>query len=362
MLTTRWEFYFLKQFIRIFFLFLCCFYGLYILIDYASHASNLTYHKIQIPWQDAIRYYFFVFSSRLEILFPLSLLIALVHTICMLNVHNELIAFMASGFSPKILIRPFIALGLLGVFFTYINEQFFLPEALRNLRRIEDSIKHQKSRHPSTYSARSIRLEDGSLLVFQDYDTNKERFFDTYWVQSIDNIYRIKYLFPTFPNPTGYFVDHLVRQENGELLQEAAYQTFTFSNMKLNPEVLQSTIIDPDILPLTKLWEQFFEVSSSPNEKESKILSAFYWKIMMPWLCLLTIIAPVPFCIKFSRSLPLFLTYSCNLFGLIAFYMFMDAAQVVAKRQVIPPFWAICAPFLIALSYFGWRFAKIESS
>ncbi len=362
MFMTIWERYFLRQFIRMFFLFLFGFYGLYVLIDYASHTSTFAHHHIQIQWQEMARYYFFVFASRAEILLPLALLIAFVHTCCTLNSHQELVAFMASGFSLKVLMRPFMILGLLCVLLMYANEQLILPKALQKLRHMEDATKHKKNRNTSLLTAHHLILEDRSLLIFQDYDTTTERFFDVYWIQSIDSIYRIKYLSPVIPNPIGYFVDHMVRQKNGELLQAAAYPELSFPNMEFNSDLLQSTIMDPDIFSLSELAAQGLEVSSNLSEKESKILTAFYWKLMMPWLCLLAIIAPAPFCVRFSRQPPLFLIYVCSLFGLIAFYMFMDAAQVVAKRQVIPSLWAICGPFLITFAYFGWRFKRMKSA
>ena len=360
MLTAIWERYFLKQFIRMFFLFLFCFYGLYVLIDYASHTSALAHHQIQIPWYEVARYYLFVFASRAEILLPLSLVIAFVQTVCMLNSHQELVALMASGFNLKLLMRPFLLMGLLCVFLMYANEEFLLPEALRKLRRIEDATKHQRNRHTPRLAVNHVILEDGSLLIFQDYDTAKERFFDAYWIQSIDSIYRIKYLSPSPSIPVGFFVDHLVRQPTGELLQEVAYQELTFPAMQFNQELLHSTILEPDILSISELAMQAIEVSPELNEKESKILTAFYWKLIIPWLCLLAILAPAPFCVRFSRQLPIFLIYVCSLFGLIAFYMFMDAAQVVAKRQVLSPLWAICLPFFATFGFFGWRYVKME--
>lgn len=355
-----WERYFLQQFFRMFALFLFCFYGFYVLIDYASHTSSLSNHQIQLSWNEVTRYYLYVFASRAEILIPIALLLSFVHTVCTLNNHQELVALRASGFSLKLLMRPFVVIGLLAVFLIYANEEFLLPQALKKLRRIEDATKHQKHKKPSPLlSVHQVMLEDGSLLIFQNYDTAKERFFDVYWIQSIDHIYRMKYLSPS-PNPTGYFVDHLIRQSDGKLLQAFAYRELSFPTMKFNPELLQSTILEPEILSLSELAHQSFHILEKPNEKESKILTAFYWKLIMPWMCLLAIIAPAPFCVAFSRHLPLFLIYICSLFGLITFYMFMDATQVIAKRQVFAPIWAICFPFLLTFAYFSWRFKKLK--
>ena len=171
----------------------------------------------------SLRYYFFVFVSRAEILLPIALLIAFVHTVCSLNNNQELVALMASGFNVKLLMRPFLIVGLTSFFLIYANEQFLLPNILRKLRKIEDMTKHQKKHHSLDLAAQNLMLEDGSLFIYQNYDTEKERFFDVYWIESIDSIYRMKYLSPSLSSPVGFFVDHLVRQPTGELLQIASY-------------------------------------------------------------------------------------------------------------------------------------------
>lgn len=360
MLQLIWERYFLRQFFGLFFLFLFCFYGLYVLIDYASHTSALSQHHVQIHAGEIFRYYLYVFASRAEILLPLALLIAFVKTVCNLNSNQELVALMAGGFKLKHLMRPFLFVGFVCLLLMYANEQFLLPEALKKLRRLEDASKHQKHRHSPDLFVHPLILEDGSLFIYQAYDHSTERFFDAFWIQSIDSIYRIKYLSPNVEVAKGFFVDHLIRQPNGVLFHEAAYQTLDFPLIKFNPEVLQSAILDPDLLSISELLQEASQLSPESNEKDSKILTALYWKLLMPLLCLIAIIAPAPYCVRFSRHLPIFLIYMCSLFGLITFYMFMDAAQVVAKRQVIAPLWAIGSPFLILSGIFGWRYYKME--
>lgn len=354
-----WERYFLRQFLKMFILFLSCFYGLYVIIDYASHTSALSHHHIQIPWYDAIRYYILVFANRAEILLPLALLIAFVHTVCSLNVHQELVALLVSGFNSKLLMRPFFLIGILSALLIYANEQFVLPHTLKTLRKMEGSTKHKKRNHAPLLAVDHVVLQDGSLLVFQNYNPEEKRFFDVYWVESTNSIYRMKYL-TTSSSPMGFFVDHIIRQSNGELLQEKSISKMEFPSLKFSPELLHSTIMEPDILSISELFNQVYRVSSDLDEKESKLLSAFYWKLAIPWLCLLAIIAPAPYCIKHSRQLPVFLIYVCCLFGLIAFYMFMDAAQVIAKRQVLTPALAILTPFLIIFGFFGWRFCTLK--
>lgn len=360
MIMPIWKRYFLKQFIRMFFLFLICFYGLYVLIDFTSHTNALPHHQIQIRWIEAIEYYVYVFASRAEILLPVALLIAFVHTVSSLNVHQELVALMASGYQLRRLMQPFVLMGLLCVFLLYLNEEYMMPESMRKVRKIENQTKHHRAGRKSMLAVNHLILEDGSLLIYQHYDPAIEKFFDVYWIESIDSVYRIK-TFSTAPENRGYYVDHLVREKNGELLQQAGYSSLTFPKIKFQTDSLQS-YFEPDMLSISELAKMSAALPSDLNEKQSKILTAFFWKLAIPWLSLLAILAPAPFCTKFSRSPPLFMIYTCSLFGLIAFYMFMDAAQVVAKRQVIPPHWAVLAPFGMVFTYFFWQFRKLSSS
>jgi len=358
-MLKRWERYFIHQLLAVSFLFLTCFYGLYVLIDYANHTSHLAHHTTQILGSDFLSYYSYVFATRAEILIPLALLIALIKTVTTLNVRHELTALMAAGVSLKRLMRPFIGIGCIAVVLLYLNEQFILPNALVNLRQIESKTRNQKHGQSTDLAVHTVILADGSRLLFQSYDALKEHFSDVYWIESIDSIYRMKALSHT-QIPTGHFVDHLVRQPSGELLQQTAYASLSLPHLRFNEEILQSTIFEPEMHSLTELFDHYFQLSSDLNEKESKTLTALYWKALIPWLCLLAIIAPIPFCVQFSRQFPFFLIYVCCLFGLIAFYMLIDASQIVTKKQVLSPVWALGLPFGLVFSYFGWRYFKLE--
>ncbi len=353
-----WERYFLKEFLKVFFLFLFCFYGLYVLIDYASHTSAVSNHTIHIKGQTFFRYYSYIFASRAEIIIPIAILIAFVKTMTTLNMRNELVALMAGGIQLKSLFRPFLLFATLMCLLLLANEQFLLPTALKKLRRIEETTKHQKSKHAAPLPAHNIILENGSSVIFQKYDSELERFFDVFWVESIDSIYRIKYLFPKTSPPVGHYVDHIERTPQGELFQVSSYPSFSFEKMIFAPEILQSALFEPDILSLSELVQQTNTISGNMTEKESRVLTALYWKLFTPLLCFLAIIGPGPFCIRFSRQQPLFLIYVCSLFGFIAFYMLLDATTVVARRQVLTPFISFVIPFWGIFLFFIVRFYR----
>lgn len=347
-----WQRYFIWEMTKVFLLFLCCFYGLYILIDYASHTSPSSHHHTQVQWQNLAKYYLFVFSSRAEILIPFAIMIATIKTLTTANVHREIVALLAGGISLNKIWRPFLAFGLFFTCLLYTNEQFLLPKALKKLRHIESTTKHQKSKRYPELAVNHLLLEDETLLLYQTYDAENEQFFDLFWIPSVDHLFRIKYLSAETAIPTGYYVDELVRQPSGELLQTVSFQERVFPEIHFGKEILKSNLIDPDALSITDLWHRLTLSNPELNERESKIATAFYWKSVMPWLAILVIVAIAPFCVRFSRQTPLFLIYVCGIFGLVIFYFVMDASQVIAKRQVVDPLYAILFPFIAINAFF----------
>jgi lipopolysaccharide export system permease protein len=359
-----WERYFLWEFCKTCFFFIIGFYGLYILIDYSSRSGSFHHQHLQFRWLEIVTYYAFEFVKKSEVLIPFAILIATIRTLCSLNTHNELIALMSSGISLKMLMRPFLLAGLFFTCLMYLNTEFLQPIALKKLKRIEDSRSKAKRKENKTAAAQHIILEDNSTLIFQNYDTAQNRFFDTYWVRNIDEIYRIKYLYP-YPEgvsevPVGYFIDHLMRNPDGELIADASFKTKTFPEIHFNQKTLFETITLPEELAVSELWGKVPNKLDTINEKDSQAATELYRKLFLPWLCLLAVIGPAPFCLRYTRFLPVFFIYACSIFGLVAIYLTIDAAVLLGKRQIVSPFMAL-APLSIAFtSYFGWKFLKIR--
>lgn len=363
-LAKIWERYFVWEFFKTFFFFIIGFYSLYILIDYSSRSGSFHHQHVQFKWLETIIYYVCEFVKKSEVLIPFAILIASIRTLCSLNAHNELIALMSSGISLRMLMRPFLLAGLFFTCMMYLNTEFLLPKAMKNLKQIEDGRSKAKHRENKTAAAQHIALEDSTTLIFQSYDSAQNRFFDTYWVRSIDEIYRIKYLYP-YPEdssnvPIGYFVDHLTRNPEGELIVDASFKTKTFPEIHFNRRTLFETITLPEELAISELWKKVPDKLDTVTEKDSQAATVLYQKLFLPWLCLLAVIGPAPFCLRFTRHLPVFFIYSCSIFGLVAIYLTIDAAVLLGKRQILSPFMAI-APLCTAFtSYFVWKFLKIR--
>ena len=293
----------------------------------------------------------------MDVLVPFALLIACVKTLCTLNTHNELVALMASGIRLKTLMLPFIAFGLCFTFAIYFNTEVLQPQAMKYHKHLDYTRAKAKQKTHHHPMIQQIPLEDSSSIVFQNYEPDAERFYDAYWIRSIDDIYRIRYLYPNMTIPKGAFVEHLQRDAQGTLAMTEIVAEKQFDDMHFNQATLLESVTTPDALSISAMKEKIATQGELLSEKDARLLTTYYHKLAMPWLCLLAVIAPMPLCTRFSRTLPVFFIYALSIFGLVAFYLIMNSAMVLGERQVMPPAVAIWLPFSCFFTFFGYRFA-----
>lgn len=352
-----WERYFLKEILKIFFLFIFCFYGLYILIDYSSRSA--TYYAGKFSLFEMIKLYGFIFVQRMDILISFALIVAGVKTLCSLNVRNEIVALMSSGVKLKTLMRPFIFVALTLVALMYINEEFLQPIAFRHINYLKDMHMDDHANLDQERNVQSLEVVGQGELIYHGYDSARKSFFDVYWLKNINEVYRIKYLYPHEGIPRGRFVDHFVRHKDGELLLANSEKTLDFSTMKFNPERLRQSIVDPRQESLTSLWRHLPSKQVNLDDAQARTLTSFYHKLLMPWLCLLAIIGPAPYCLRFTRELPVFMIYLFSMITLVTFYLIMNSAMIIGENQVYPPIFAIGIPFAAYGVFFGWKYYQM---
>lgn len=353
--TKIWERYFFFEVFKVFLLFLIGFYGLYVIIDYSTHARS--FHNYHFKVWEIFSYYGYEFIGKMDVLIPFAILIACIKTLCSLNIHNELAALLTSGLTLKRLLLPFVLFGLIFTGVIYFNLEVLQPRALTFHKQLEHRrAKEKRKKHHHPY-IQKLPLEDGSTLIFQSYNEIAKRFEDAYWVKSIDHIYRIDRL-EEEPFLKGFQIEQLKRNSAGILEIVEFIEEQAFPQIRYNREKLLDSVSSPNDYSLSALRDKL-PIQNSLSDKEAEWLTTYYSKIAMPWLCLLAVIAPAPFCLRFTRTLPQFYIYACSLFGLVTFYLILDAAILLGERQVISPWLAIWVPFTLVFGFFGFRFARL---
>lgn len=358
--TKIWERYFLKEVLKTFALFLVCFFGLYALIDYANHSRSFHQSRGLDHLRAFFVYYGCEFVIRSDVLIPFAILLGTIKTLCKLNLNNELVAMMAGGIKVSRLLRPFLMLGLAFTLLMCLNLEYVLPVAAKTQKYLDDSHSQKRSQKSAAMAVEHATLADNSTLLFQHYDSARNLFFDAYWILSINEVYKIKYLYPYAEPPIGYYVDYFSRNEAGELVVVNSEAEMPLPGLKFDAKRLVDSLTQPESLSLSNLWQQLPNNSLAQSEKEARVLSTFHRKLALPWLCFLAVLAPAPFCMRFSRQFPTFLVYAGSLFGLIAVYIVLDAVHVLGRRQLVNPLYALWTPLVCFFLIFGWRYVRLR--
>lgn len=365
-LISLWERYFLKQLILFFLFVLSAFYGLYVLIDYSSRLHSFIHLKAH--FDQLFLYYAYTFIMRMEILVPFALVVSTIRTLCQLNENRELVVLMACGIRLKRLLRPFLTVGLICVLLMYLNEQFLLPYAVKQIINIEET-EAENFKQDENVAWRWANIEGKSSLFYQKYNSSKQQFYQVWWVQSADKLYHMNRLFlneseaqlgTSQGNAWGQEVDAYQRDRSGKLVLRGSFDHYSFAGVHFDRQLLKETLTLPEELSLLELWHKLPMQQNDMNLREAELSTVFYRKLIMPWLCLLVVIGAAPFCVHFTRNLSVFFIFFGALVGLVMSYLLFNASVVIGKSQVVPPIAAILIPFAVLWIPFYYRWARVR--
>jgi lipopolysaccharide export system permease protein len=352
-----WRRYLFREILKIFSLFLFSLYFLYIVMDYSTHMQEIVKSK-EIPYSQLLLYYGMLFSENSNLLLPLALLIASVKVLCSFNRNYELLAFQAGGISLKKLSSPFFFIALLCMGANYLNFEYFIPHSITYMVQFEKKY-FKKNRKEKKSFLHVFPMENGTRLIYQHYDAEKKNLFDVFWVLSSDEVWYMKTLDLRGPHPVGSHVDCLRRNAKRQMEKHESYRFRAFPMLSLDfslKNTLGRTIEGRSISELLLLLKNPAFVF---RENRASIKTYLYYKLCMPLLSLLVVLASIPFCVRFSRNLSVFILFSLIIFGYLAFFMLLEACTVLGEAKVLSPFWAIFTLPIVAALFFGRKFLKI---
>jgi lipopolysaccharide export system permease protein len=293
----------------------------------------------------------------MPMLVPLAFLIATIKVLTTANTRNELIALQSAGVRLSCLLRPFFLLAILLSSASYITFQTITPKALNYIDQFHAAfLKHSKSKGKEG-RIHVLYLDDGSKLVYQNYDTSDASFFDVFWVVHADDLWRIKVLTWEQDEVVGHFVDHLKREE-GLFIKKESFEVYPFKKMNLESKSTKTRLIPLENRSLFELFQLKGSNDLRYRDDKPAIKTVLYFKMMIPLLPLLVVVGISPFCIRFHRSFSSFFIYAAGLLVFIVFFTMMNAAIILGQNEVFSPALAIFTPFVLLFAGFFWNFRK----
>ena len=339
-------------------LFMLSFFCIYVLIDYSIYANQLA-KQGSVGIYDIFLYYVCLFTKRLHLILLLGFSLSIITALIQMNERREIVALLCAGLTKKALLKPLWLIATALFVLMMMNFQFAIPKALAFLDNFEQShLKKSKKIGFKKIATYALFTKQGHRLLFSKMDLITHIMEDVYLIISSDELWKIQKLDTFRGMAIGYQAEHLKRNHKNELtlLETVAIKKFEpFDVEFVIKKKGQTSYEDLSILELSKMLS---DANPSFKKERFKILTQLTYKIMIPFLSFLVIIACAPFCLVFSRKLPIFMIYAMSIFGMIAFFTLMDGAIIIGESQVIKGQWVIIAPFLLSLLIFGPKFIK----
>lgn len=335
------ERYFYKKIALFFSLCLLSLLFLYLLIDYSTHFKLI--QKSSFAILDIIFYFLARVGKLMEFFIPLAFSLSIVASLGLAGSKNETLALLSSGLSYFRILRPFFISASAISLLLLLHFQFISPL----LNAAETKVMEKEIKLTDAKEVQSLKLRDGSTLLFQRYDSKRNFFYDIFWIKNQDEIYRIEKL-DAEKVPLGINVELFQRSEG--VLKKENIPTRSF------PELILSDDLRKGARSYNAL--SFLELFS---EKKAAGLSLFYYRLAASMIPVLMVFVLAPSLMHFSRGYSLYPIFFFALTFLFVFFTITRASLILAKGDVISPFWAIFTPFLIAFGISGIR-ARVKLS
>ena len=321
---------------------------LYISIDFSIHGARFLSRDTTSIIDIGINYLRH-FAKFTDLFFSLSFLLASLKVLLDLNTNRELLAFQAAGISSKQLLLPFFFLAALLMVGSLINNQWIAPDAQEAARDFHKA--HSKKKQVATIQVFSFPLQDGSEMVYQNYDPMTQELFDVFWIRSTDDFWHMH----TLTKNQASLADHFVRNKKGIIEKRENYPSYIFE-LEWEKEVTNNRFIPFENRSFGTLFRQAYN-----NSAESEKCSAhFHYKLassFFPFLIIFGVALPA---FHFARIRSLFLLFAFSLFIFIGFKMFLDAMLILAENQVLSPLFAIWLPIVIGFSIALYFFSRLR--
>lgn len=320
-----WVLFFLRKTAASFSFFLLGFFLLYALLDFSLHGSKL----LEAGGKTALFYYAHGFGSQLPLFLSLSFLLSLLKLFFFLARGGGFVALQMSGLSKTRLLFPLFAFGLFLSSLQLAHEEWILPRAEKKVHFLRlGHLKHKKAKKEQVHN---LSLDDGSEIVYQRHEWEKQTLFDVFWLKKDGEIWHIQELDISQAPPVGRWIDRLLENESGLLEKKESRRLYQLVEMPWSPKTCLQRQVPLESRPLSALFYQAKSRASDRIGAETQL----HHKLSLSLLPSLLPLFVAPFALRFGRRRPQFLLSAFFLFGLISFFTWMSGLVILGESQTL---------------------------
>ncbi|MBS0623978.1 MAG: LptF/LptG family permease [Verrucomicrobia bacterium] len=344
--------YLFRQISKLFFFFLSATVFLLIIFDLSARAN--LFRQPHMHFGIILLYELTQLMKLLNHLVCFVLLLCTVTLCTQLTRTRELIVLTTGGISKRSVLHPLLAFAVLVMTALYFNGQWIAPKA--NAWNHNFRSTYLKQQTAPTVSMLSLPQDD-SELIYANYNAKQNTLEDVYWLKNSSTIWHMKYL--DLKNHQGYFVDKLTKTNKGwkRVTSVASTESLPIS---LDNKALKSKILPLTSQSLSQLSHQTSLSVHKVPDRIAKTTAYFLQQLTLPLACLFAVLIPAPFCLHFSRQMPVYMLFFWTLLGGICYLVIVNTSSILGGSQLLAPVVAICVPPALLTIFSLWNYARLQ--
>jgi lipopolysaccharide export system permease protein len=331
--------------------FLVAFFLLYSMIDFSTHFSEFRRIK-EIYYDSIIWFYLLSFIKRVDILIPLGFLLAAIKKMIEMNTKNQLVILSSNGLSHFQILRPFFTSALIVSIILGASFEFLYPYSLSYIESFEDTFLG-KNNLAKSHEIKKGRLSDGSQFFYKSLHPITKEYNDVFIIKSISELWKIKKL------QLGHLCCakdlYILKKDHGDFQLHEFHTSMNLGSLTAS-NVIEEMSFESQSLRF--LLKHYMKSDIASKKIQSSIATHLFYKITVLFLSFLTIICCAPFCLIFSRKLPIFMIYAISIFGMICYFTLLDGAIIIGESGKKSSEWLTICPFLLIFLLFFPKFIK----
>lgn len=324
---------------------------IFLLVDIVDHLDHIM--DSEMPSLAILRYYYHSIPWYTSIGLPMSLLLATVFTMGILQKNHELSALKASGISIKRLSVPLLIVGLLASIFSFYFDNLFVTEQMQKRFELGSKYNLVSSRSNKIKKKDIYRQESqDKVLGIQRYNFRNQtaQGISIQNFQTGELISRLDAPLMRWNSENNFWQlqEYYTRSWKEDSLHFQAAEKDTVLQLNFTPTDLTQSTVKPEEM---NYWElkKFVEKLEFYGVKDPRWAVNMHFKTAFACTSFLMMLFGISLSIRKPRS-SLAVGIGVSVFVIFLYYVGIKTGQSLGYKASLPPLWSVWLPNLIFFS------------